>query len=312
MRKILVLGLTAAVAAGTAGAETIDRQAALDSMVAAEHAFAKAAAEKGTREAFIEFLADDAVLFRPDPVPGKEWTRSQPSLPGRLSWYPTFAEVSLAGDMGYTTGPFELRAKGPDDPEVAHGNFVTVWGKQPGGAWKALFDQGARNPPPSSRAAASINPARPSTVDPGALPKVDAEAERAALLAVDRAFGRAAEIGTTAAFQGVLAEPARLFRTGRSPSLDQEAIRATLAADPAVLAWEPAGGGIALSADLGYTYGIAKGRESDPQSAWLSSHNYLRIWKKQPDASWKLVLDVLNVRPRPVEKPVEQKPSEGV
>ena len=44
-------------------------------LVEMEHAFAKAAATKGTRDAFIEFLADDGMVFQPGPVNGKKfWT----------------------------------------------------------------------------------------------------------------------------------------------------------------------------------------------------------------------------------------------
>src|SRR5262245_50726039 len=73
----------------------VDRQAALDSVVAAEKAFAQRAAEKGTRDAFLTFLADDALVFEPDPVNGKEaWKARQPPPGSLLSWYPVHSEVS--------------------------------------------------------------------------------------------------------------------------------------------------------------------------------------------------------------------------
>src|SRR5215831_9619762 len=49
-------------------------------LVEMEHAFAKAAATKGTRDAFLEFLADDGIVFQPGPVNGKKfWTERQPA-----------------------------------------------------------------------------------------------------------------------------------------------------------------------------------------------------------------------------------------
>jgi ketosteroid isomerase-like protein len=312
VNKIWVLGLAAALAASTVFAETIDRQAALDAMVAAENAFSRTAGEKGIRDAFVEFFADDSVLFRPDPVPGREWMRSRPASPAHLSWYPVFAEVSLAGDLGYTTGPWELRAKGKADPEVAHGNFVTVWRKEADGTWKVLIDHGTSNAPPASTVAVAIPPATPTKIEASALPKIDGEAGRKALLEVDRAFARtAAEKGNVVAYPGVLAERARLFREDLPPALDREAIRAALAQDPSPMTWEPAAAVVARSGDLGSTYGVAKRRESGAESPWVSSHNYFRIWKQQQDGSWKLVLDVMTPRPKPVEKPVEKKPADG-
>jgi ketosteroid isomerase-like protein len=300
MKKILLLGLAAALGAGAVA--TIDRQAALDSLVATENAFSRTAGEKGFRDAFVEFFADDSVLLRPDPVPGREWMRSRPASSALLSWYPSYADVSLAGDLGYTTGPWEMRVKGKDDPEVAHGNFVTLWKKQADGTWKVLIDHGASNPAPASRVTVSIPPAKPAKVETSGLPKVDSEAERRGLLAADRAFAQAAEKGTTAAYEGVLAQPARLVREGLQPAVDREAIRAALAQDPAAMTWEPAGAVVAVSGDLGSSYGVAKRREGGAEGSWANSHNYFRIWRKQPDGSWKIVLDVLTPRPKPVEK----------
>ena len=44
------------------------RQANRLAIVEAERAFARAAATKGTRDAFLEFLADDGIIFQPGPV----------------------------------------------------------------------------------------------------------------------------------------------------------------------------------------------------------------------------------------------------
>ena len=111
-------------------------------LVEMEHAFAKAAATKGTRDAFLEFLADDGIIFQPGPVNGKKfWGERQPRN-GLLSWEPIFADVSRAGDLGYTTGPWEFRPNGPDDQPVAFGQYFTIWKKQRDGSWKAVLDRG--------------------------------------------------------------------------------------------------------------------------------------------------------------------------
>jgi len=308
MKKIFVLGFASALAAGAVSAATVDRQAALDSLVAAENAFARTAGEKGFRDAFLDFLADDSVLFRPDPVNGREFMKARPKSPALLAWYPVFADVSLAGDLGYTTGPWEYRAKGKDDPEVAaSGDFATLWQKQADGTWKVKIDHGPSHPQPPSRPTVSIPPAKPAKVDTATLPKVDVEAERKGLEAADRAFAKVAEKETSAAYLGVLAASARLYREDQQPALDSGSIRAALAKDPAAMTWEPAGSVVAASGDLGSTYGIAKSREGSDQGSWVSSHNYFRVWRKQPDGAWKIVLDVMTLRPKPAEK----KPASG-
>src|SRR5882672_702136 len=111
-------------------------------LVEMEHALAKAAATKGTRDAFLEFLADDGIIFQPGPVNGKKFWTERPSRKGLLSWEPIFADVSRAGDLGYTTGPWEFRLNGPDDQPVAFGQYFTIWKKQRDGSWKAVLDRG--------------------------------------------------------------------------------------------------------------------------------------------------------------------------
>src|SRR5690242_6726425 len=100
----IALALSFAFGSGVSAqtAQTVvDRQAALDAIVATEHAFAKMASEKGVRDAFLTYLSEDSVLFRPGPVPGREATRAQRTTPALLTWYPVYADVSLAGDLGY-------------------------------------------------------------------------------------------------------------------------------------------------------------------------------------------------------------------
>ena len=58
-----------------------ERQMSRRALVAMERAFAKAAAIKGTRDAFIEFLADDGIIFQPGPVNGKKFWSERPPRP---------------------------------------------------------------------------------------------------------------------------------------------------------------------------------------------------------------------------------------
>lgn len=61
-----------------------------------ENSFARTVDEKGFKEGFLEFLADDGLLFRPTAVNGKESWRARPDSPASLSWYPVFVDASSA------------------------------------------------------------------------------------------------------------------------------------------------------------------------------------------------------------------------
>jgi ketosteroid isomerase-like protein len=276
----------------------IDRQAALDSLVAAEKAFAQTAAEKGTREAFLTFLADDSVVFNPDPMNGKEVWRARPAGPGLLSWYPVHSEVSLAGDLGFNTGPFDFRPKAGEKP-VAFGQFATIWKRQADGPWKALLDLGTSTPEPASAATPAISLTGPARVEESTIPKLEPEAARAALLDADRALAAAVqEKGAVAAYEGVLTDDALLLRVSRQPVLGKGAIRTALAENTAPVTWEPLGGGVARSGDLGYTYGFVKRHEDGPESPWINTSNYLRVWRKGADGAWKIAFDEFSPRPQ--------------
>src|SRR6266576_4341868 len=125
----------------------------LQSLVETEQAFSKTAEVQGTREAFLLFIADDGVLFRPKAVNGKEWMKDHPPPPSNgpqkrplLAWQPIFAEVARAGDLGYTTGPWEFKDDIKDEKPSGYGNFVTLWKRQPDGSWKFVVDLGISHP----------------------------------------------------------------------------------------------------------------------------------------------------------------------
>ena len=58
-----------------------------------------------------------------------------------FTWEPELADVSAAGDMGWTVGHYraELRRAG-QEPKVQTGRYLTVWRRQPDGSWKVVVD----------------------------------------------------------------------------------------------------------------------------------------------------------------------------
>jgi hypothetical protein len=92
--RLVILGLILSVAAVVQG------QTPLQDMVKTEQAFSKMAEEKTAREAFMEFIADDGLLFRPGAVNGKKWMLEHP-VPATdkkplLAWQPSFAGITNA------------------------------------------------------------------------------------------------------------------------------------------------------------------------------------------------------------------------
>ena len=283
-------------------AQKAPKSSALQSMVDTERAFARMSVEQGVRPAFMAFIADDGILFRPTAVMGKQWMTEHPLLTSDkaplLSWYPTIASMAHAGDMGYTTGPWEYKADIHDAKPVAWGNFLTVWKKQPDGSWKFAIDLGISNPQPAAVEA------------PWQLPKNYKAPKRmrgiwtfsdSALLARDREFSNAsATRGAQKAFDAYAAEDVRVFRNDQHPFIGKTSAAAAFSASPIVLTWEPAFADVSQSDDLGYSYGTYQLTKNDAtlKIAKVENGNYYRIWKRQR-GTWKVVADLLDPLPEP-------------
>ena len=122
---------------------------AVRAMADAERKFYQAGQEKGTRAAFLEFLVDDAIVFRPGPVNGKESWSNRPETGLDLVWEPSFAAIARSGDFGYDTGPAKWRAKKADEKFSGYGYFISIWKRQKDGSWKVVLDCGTENPEPT-------------------------------------------------------------------------------------------------------------------------------------------------------------------
>jgi ketosteroid isomerase-like protein len=299
MKKSFLILLVISVFASGAFAQKSDVTSDPRSLVEAEQAFASMSVAKGMREAFLENLADDAVLFHPGPVNGKQWWTGQPVKSGVLTWQPIFASVSRTGDMGYTTGPWEYREKSLEDNPAAFGNFVSIWKRQADGAWKVVLDLGTRNPQPLTPTPSMLYP-RDYPTNTKANSKIDVEAERLALLKIESDFAKlVAARNTVDSFLTYFGDGVRLFRMKTFPVVGKEAARAALASTPGMLSWKTAKADVSNSGDLGYTYGTYEFKAGG-ESKVTESGNYMRIWRKHRDGKWRVVLDLLNpISPSP-------------
>jgi ketosteroid isomerase-like protein len=275
------------------------RQANLDSLVRAERDFARTASAKGMKEAFLTFAADDGIIFRRTAVNARQ-TWSQAEAPtGLLSWQPIFADVSRAGDIGYTTGPYELREKATDEKPAGQGHYMTIWKKQPDGNWKFALDFGTRNPQTSAPVPSLRFAPDNGTTGGGKQTSVEMESARASLVKMEQDFSAEATTkGTVKAYLSHLADDARFFRQDAFPVVGKEQIRAALDGKTGALAAQPGMVYVSPSGDLGYAYGIYESRDKATDSKPSEQGNYVRIWKRQSNHQWKIVVDVtVPVRP---------------
>lgn len=264
---------------------------ALLELIQAEREFSKRSEARGIREAFLTYLAPDSIVFHPRPVSGREVYEKVPTdSPILLTWEPAYAEVSSTGDLGYTTGPYELRDKSHPGKPGRYGHYVSVWERQPDGLWKVVLDIGNSHPRPESKVEGVVMGKADSKAK--GVPKKNLEKEQARLIEADRAFSRDCQAeGIVKAYLIHSAEDIRFYRQGSNPATGRKSVEKILSAVQADWTWIPSAAGISSSAALGYTYGLLEEKEvSNPDKKKLSS--YMRIWRRDDAGKWLVALDI--------------------
>jgi ketosteroid isomerase-like protein len=277
--KIFSLILATSPAIGLA--QNADITAARE-MVRCDRQFCDLSAQKGMPAACLEYFAENGIAFSPAAVNGKKYWASHHSFDGTLVWQPIFAAVARATDLGYTTGPWELKRK-DGGSSVAFGQYVTLWRRLADGQWKIALDAGTDNaqpgePPPSLQ----VLPADPAT---GVTSSQDAR--RTFRTTYDDFLTQSrSEIGK--ALLAVAADTVRVYRDNSAPAAGIVATRVMLGPDHGREQREH--GHIAFSklADLAYTYG----NYSEERGNIIDRGTYLTIWRSNLNGDWQLVLDL--------------------
>ena len=276
---------TALLAAAVVRAEDVDLEKAVRSLIDAELGYNKLAQEKNFAVASVEVFADDGVAFAPGPVNGKKFWSKQTDPP-ILTWRPIFATISRSGDLGYTTGPWELR-KAKDDPNpAAFGHYNTLWRKDADGMWKVVVDVGVDHPQ-TAEPAGEVETFVPE------FPIARPESVRERWEEAQKSFAELLAKDAGAAVLAKAGDQIRVYRKGAVPAVGKTAAQLMLSSDHGKEMRTRAGGGVSRSNDLAYSYG-----EYANEHANVIEHGvYLSIWQLDLSSEWKLVLDLQKKSP---------------
>lgn len=115
----------------------------------ADSQFAALSVAQGAKAAFLAYAADDAVSFGG----GAQITESRDAIGSAfdgfpdgavLEWWPLAAAIAPSGDLGCTVGEARITS-------LHHfSKYLTVWQRQPDGAWKFVADGGNVRPAPAN------------------------------------------------------------------------------------------------------------------------------------------------------------------
>jgi ketosteroid isomerase-like protein len=129
----------------------------------AEAQFLDQAGREGIRAAFLAHLAPDGTIMFLNAVGRDAAETALATLPAdaRLTAEPAVLAESASGDLGYVCGRYTFTATVDAKPFSAGGQFITIWKREPDGAWRIVLDHGTQDPAPPptpvSAAAASTS-----------------------------------------------------------------------------------------------------------------------------------------------------------
>ena len=251
------------------------------SLVAAEKEFAESAVKNGIKSSFHTYSANDAIVFRPNPVNAKTFYSNQPN-DKNLSWTPDYARVARSGDWGFTTGAYTVNGN-----EKAYGQYLSVW-KAVNGKWELVLDIGASHNKP-------LHPVTELFIEPKDFykPKFAGEKQIAAgrdiILTTEKTLNATLKSYGVAAFGGFLNPDARLIFPGYEPVTGKDKVMFFYNGLISKMSLKTARADKASGGDLAYTYGVAT---VEYKADLKENFNYVFIYERQPDHNWNLIQQV--------------------
>jgi ketosteroid isomerase-like protein len=278
--RIFLAGVICAIPPG-AFAQSPDTSAARE-IARIDNEYSAISVAKGMPTASVEYFAEDGTAFAPTAVNGRKYWGSRTNFPGTLIWQPVFAFAAAGGDLGFTTGPWELK-KGNDQPSLGYGHYVTIWSKQRDGKWKIALDVGTENPEP--RDPPPNLEVLPSDIAAGTRQQEDARRE---LGKGERKLAEAARNDIGKAIIDSATEDVRVYRDKSFPAVGLGAVRLMLGSEHGQVTFEAGGSKMSSSADLYYSYG----NYSEERGNVVEHGVYVMIWRANMNGDWKVVLNL--------------------
>jgi ketosteroid isomerase-like protein len=118
---------------------------------------------------------------------------------------------------------------------------------------------------------------------------------KAEMIAADREFSKLSEEkGMRFALLQYIDSNGVLLRPDAAPLVGGNAINFISQGNDTAykMTWEPSGGTVAISGELGYTFGIYSLKPNNKDTVYYGT--YISVWKRQPDGKWKFALETGN------------------
>ena len=267
----------------------------LQKMAEAEREFSATAVKEGFRDSFIKFFADDGIGFGPAPQRTKEVLSKTPAptTPRKVvfRWQPYFCDMSLDGDLGYSTGPIIYEDVSGSNRPPRHGLYFSVWQKEADGSWKVAIDMGTGTPQAVAPQDTNYEIAKnPNGISQSSAKKLN----KGNFDSLDADFSaEIAQSGLVNGYNSWLSDEFRVHRNGVMPILTKDELKKYLDGTNAKISFKQMGGKISNLKDLAFTYGSFHYDGNDSPTGY-----YVHVWRRNKKGNWKLVADIFNELPK--------------
>ena len=270
-----------------------------DSLFHLDQTRADSVAASGAVDGLLAFLAPDVVYLRAGvpAVYGRDAVRALMTAGGsasaaEITWQPLGGGVSNDLHSAYTFG---IAARAAQPRAMRLERYIAYWRRLPDQSWRiaAYAEVGV------DRATVGVLPAdRPA---PAGRPQPKSTREAIAMIrATDSLFSDLADrMGNAFAFANSVDPYGVVFGAPQlviGPKAVQEFFSAERGGSS--LSWHPIYADVAGSLDLGFTIGEYSVTSLSTSGATIQRFGkYLTVWKRQPDGTWKFVIDGGNGTP---------------
>ena len=263
----------------------------LTDLISAENAFAQQVNETSIKAAFLANLDSTGVLFDGSvPVNGiKQYSSATENKNNLLSWYPVTAQVSVSGDIGFTSGPYKYfaeRGKGA----IGSGYFFSIWKRNENGKFKLVLDGGTYNTAGHDQIFEGNLGLKETGLRDRKI-RMLVNDKKESPWASEELFSKLAKNDPQKSYQKFLGDSVWTLRSDKQIARSKMQ-NLKLMKEQKVQSYDFKQDGLGMSStmDLAYCYGQVKEKNAGNQQSGF----YVRIWQFQTQG-WRIIADVISL-----------------
>lgn len=262
------------------------------SLLTAERTLNRLATEYTPHQALLSATDKATVFLSPGPVNGLDFLKNRPNISDLMEWEPAFSGISKSMELGFTVGPINFQRVG--SPK-RYGEYLTIWKRDRKGEWKIALrgivenygNQFNKNPQ-------AVHIVDQSFIEPDSAGYYKQRSQARLnqrtdiVISNDRLFATVLRSDNKFAFQEFFTEDVRFYFPWSDPIYGKKAVLDFIDKKQIHIETEYQHVDRSFSGELAYTYGEATVRTPKDE---LLPHNYVRIWQRQPDHQWRVIVE---------------------